>query len=415
MASSEGQSNPSTSGDAGGDHNEDYGNDYGPPLPTQEELREMEHRRLVGGEATNMMLNFAKDPKLAKYVTKWCPFHSCKGCCVKAKNPCHIHVLKPAPAGDAVQGLPEKPTTHPVVSTTVSQHHHPNDSLRLRTFKSSGIITRKDATLINNFRFQKLKEYIEGIFEIEDLAFDRYLWNIRLLEVIFGGGAQDFQGPYSKDHSMIEVYSESGKFTNGGFNASPFAAGLQVRLRSNSQRKEAQRQKLKRLIDRGLQRLIKGDQGDGMLDNEDIYSIYSDVRRDMKRIKVQTVEGKERLRKMDLFVSITEKVKQVESNEDFNSCLKTFEENFVSTNAFTTSTLEVLQAPLSHELSKPLGKDDSSKLPPLNSENEVLKVGTLSNGRVDSCGVLKSWWQVDLIPGKLDSYVDIPTTILEEL
>ncbi|MCO5564638.1 hypothetical protein L7F22_018304 [Adiantum nelumboides] len=69
MASSEGQPNPSTSEDEGGDHNEDYGNEYGPPLPTQEELREMEHCRLVG-EATNMMLNFAKDPKLAKYMTE---------------------------------------------------------------------------------------------------------------------------------------------------------------------------------------------------------------------------------------------------------------------------------------------------------------------------------------------------------
>ncbi|MCO5561212.1 hypothetical protein L7F22_014833 [Adiantum nelumboides] len=67
MASGEGHSNPSTSGDAGGDHNKDYGNEHGPPLPTQEELREMEHRRLVG-EATNMMLNFAEDPKLAKYM-----------------------------------------------------------------------------------------------------------------------------------------------------------------------------------------------------------------------------------------------------------------------------------------------------------------------------------------------------------
>ncbi|MCO5557526.1 hypothetical protein L7F22_011092 [Adiantum nelumboides] len=69
MASGEGQSNPSTSGDAGGDHHEDFGNEYGPPLPTQEELREMEHRRLVG-EATNLMLNFAKDPKLAKYMSE---------------------------------------------------------------------------------------------------------------------------------------------------------------------------------------------------------------------------------------------------------------------------------------------------------------------------------------------------------
>ncbi|MCO5570587.1 hypothetical protein L7F22_024312 [Adiantum nelumboides] len=67
MASGEGQSNPSTSRDADRDHNEDFGNEYGPPLPTQEELHKMEHRRLVG-EATNLMLNFAKDPKLAKYM-----------------------------------------------------------------------------------------------------------------------------------------------------------------------------------------------------------------------------------------------------------------------------------------------------------------------------------------------------------
>ncbi|MCO5569103.1 hypothetical protein L7F22_022810 [Adiantum nelumboides] len=69
MASGERQSNPSTSGDAGGDHNEDYGDEYGPPLPTQEELREMEHRRLVD-KATNTMLNVAKDPNLAKYMTE---------------------------------------------------------------------------------------------------------------------------------------------------------------------------------------------------------------------------------------------------------------------------------------------------------------------------------------------------------
>ncbi|MCO5596371.1 hypothetical protein L7F22_050432 [Adiantum nelumboides] len=56
-------------GDAGGEHNEDFGNEYGSPLPTEKELREMEHRRLVG-EATNMMLNFAKDPKLVKYMTE---------------------------------------------------------------------------------------------------------------------------------------------------------------------------------------------------------------------------------------------------------------------------------------------------------------------------------------------------------
>ncbi|MCO5569535.1 hypothetical protein L7F22_023249 [Adiantum nelumboides] len=69
MASGEDQWNLSTSGDAGEDHNEDFDNEYGLSLPTQEELREMEHRKLID-DATNMMLNFAKDPNLAKYMTE---------------------------------------------------------------------------------------------------------------------------------------------------------------------------------------------------------------------------------------------------------------------------------------------------------------------------------------------------------
>ncbi|MCO5590978.1 hypothetical protein L7F22_044954 [Adiantum nelumboides] len=67
-ASSEDQSNPSTSGDAGGDHNEDFGNEYGQPRPTQAEQRKMERCKLID-DATNMML-FAKDPKLTKYMTE---------------------------------------------------------------------------------------------------------------------------------------------------------------------------------------------------------------------------------------------------------------------------------------------------------------------------------------------------------
>ncbi|MCO5608963.1 hypothetical protein L7F22_063181 [Adiantum nelumboides] len=67
MASLKDQSTPSASGDAGRDHNEDFGREYGPPRPTQTEQREMERRKLIG-DATNMMLSFAKNPKLAKYM-----------------------------------------------------------------------------------------------------------------------------------------------------------------------------------------------------------------------------------------------------------------------------------------------------------------------------------------------------------
>ncbi|MCO5589458.1 hypothetical protein L7F22_043425 [Adiantum nelumboides] len=59
---------------SGRDHNEDSDREYGPPRPTQAEQREMERRKLIG-DATNMMLNFGKDPKLAKYMTDFFSGH----------------------------------------------------------------------------------------------------------------------------------------------------------------------------------------------------------------------------------------------------------------------------------------------------------------------------------------------------
>ncbi|MCO5589145.1 hypothetical protein L7F22_043111 [Adiantum nelumboides] len=69
MASRKDQSTPSASGDAGGDHKEESCREYGPPQATQAEQREMERCKLIG-DATKMMLSFAKDPKLAKYMTE---------------------------------------------------------------------------------------------------------------------------------------------------------------------------------------------------------------------------------------------------------------------------------------------------------------------------------------------------------
>ncbi|MCO5589485.1 hypothetical protein L7F22_043452 [Adiantum nelumboides] len=85
MASRKDQLTPSASGDAGRDHNEDSGREYGPPRPTQTEQREMKRRQLIG-DATKMMLSFAKDPNSAKYMTET-SFQDVHTQCKKATTP----------------------------------------------------------------------------------------------------------------------------------------------------------------------------------------------------------------------------------------------------------------------------------------------------------------------------------------
>lgn len=352
-----------------------------------------------------------------------CPFHSCKGCCVKAKNPCHIHVLKSSPAGETAQSFSATPSAHLPAASSIVRHPHPNDSLRLRTVKPLGLITRKEAAFINLLRFQKLRNYTEGVTEAEDQAFDRYMQNVSLLEGIFAGDAESLEGLSPEGHLLIEGISGSEQPVLRAVDVASLSAGLHMRLRSSSKRKEAHRQRLRRAIDRSLQKLNKGDQGDTMLENEDIYMSFTDTRRDMKRIKVQSVEGKERLRKMDVFNTTTEKVKQMENQEDLYSCLKMFEDNFVNRDAFGNpfgSTEEVPGsqevAPESSQTLDGVGHKESFKEPPVvDKGREVLKLGVFNKARVDSFGVLKSWWKVDLSLGKLDSYVDMPLSMLETL
>ncbi|KAH7423916.1 hypothetical protein KP509_12G080500 [Ceratopteris richardii] len=331
-----------------------------------------------------------------------CSFLSCKGCCVKSKNPCHIHV------GEAVQSFPEKTSPHPAPSATSLQQSNSCENLRLRTFNPPAIITKKEAAAINNLRFQKLREYREGIVESEDLAFDRYLENSRLLEVIFSG--ELLEGLSCRGHLLIDGISDSEGVSGLMVNQSLYAGKI-TRLQTNLKRKEAQRQKLKCVIEHELQSMMKSEHADSILDSGEIYSVYSDVRRDMKRIKVQTIEGKTRLRKMDIFASITEKLRQVESQDDFNSCLKVFEDNFVNIDTLSMNITELVQVPRSQEHGN-IEENGSSRSPLRESEKGAMNVGTFNVRRVDSFGVLKSWWKADLFSGSMDFCVNVPTTIL---
>ncbi|MCO5583062.1 hypothetical protein L7F22_036969 [Adiantum nelumboides] len=148
MASGEGQLNPFTSGDAGGDHNEDYGNEYGPPLPTQVELHEMEHRILVG-EATNMMLTFAKDPKLAKYMTETA-FHD-------------VHAQWKATTTSPPKPYSKKQYSEKELEEEVPQRLYSLADLRLNDIETTRFLSPVDSTLGDVRRNLQIGAVLAGV------------------------------------------------------------------------------------------------------------------------------------------------------------------------------------------------------------------------------------------------------------
>ncbi|CAN0842747.1 hypothetical protein LINGRAHAP2_LOCUS3670 [Linum grandiflorum] len=176
-----------------------------------------------------------------------CPYQSCKSCCSKAQNPCHIHVLKANPttpdnkvpaeiiisfnqaASSLATWFVEFPANCPIadrfVSTFNPSFQHPcsintnilsllliyNDSLRIFFFPSSLRVASlgqqlsnsfpqlnnaqtprsrkppmtKEAVAINQWRFSKLRERTERTLEQQNEAYERYMQNIRLLEEAF--------------------------------------------------------------------------------------------------------------------------------------------------------------------------------------------------------------------------------------
>ncbi|CAN1174763.1 hypothetical protein LINPERPRIM_LOCUS10114 [Linum perenne] len=142
-------------------------------------------------------LNKPKCIQCGNVARSRCPYQSCKSCCSKAQNPCHIHVLKAnttipdkAPPSSAThvdqQSVDLSPSTTSLrvaslrqLSNTFSQFNN------VHTPRSRKPLTKKEALAINEWRFNKLKEYREGITEKENEAFDRYMQNISLLEEAF--------------------------------------------------------------------------------------------------------------------------------------------------------------------------------------------------------------------------------------
>ncbi|RAL44553.1 hypothetical protein DM860_011830 [Cuscuta australis] len=219
-------------------------------------------------------LNKPKCIKCGNVARSRCPFQSCKSCCAKALNPCHIHVLK------GQSNLPDKAPSFgsPAVDPQSTDTSHPGASHRPASFrqlstnfaqfnnlqtplKSRKPITRKDAQVINEWRFSKLKEFRDNNIEVENEAFDRYMQNVCLLEEVFGvDSSQDRQLNHDGSSSENPKPNPEGE---------AMVSRFKLQLKSNPVRIENSRKRMQSIVEKGLQKLRKLESGEAT-DKEDI-------------------------------------------------------------------------------------------------------------------------------------------------
>ncbi|XP_006659087.1 uncharacterized protein LOC102702399 isoform X2 [Oryza brachyantha] len=196
-------------------------------------------------------LNKPKCIQCGNVARSRCPFQCCKSCCYKAQNPCHIHVLKQN------NTLPDKPlpSTAPLseqVSTNSSltgassrlaslqrlPHHFLN---ALRTKKS---LAKKDIVGINNWRFEKLKEHIQGDIDAENEAYERYTQNVGLLEETFG----------LTEDAAVEPEAEA---TSSEERMETLVSEAKVRLKSDSANLDGFKDRIATILDQKIKELLE--------------------------------------------------------------------------------------------------------------------------------------------------------------
>ncbi|CAN4078126.1 unnamed protein product [Withania somnifera] len=251
-------------------------------------------------------LNKPKCIKCGNVARSRCPFQSCKSCCAKAQNPCHIHVLK----GGST--LPEKipASGSPVVDQQFTEPSHSGShraaSLRqlssnfaqfnnLQTpLRSRRPLTRKDAQVINEWRFMKLKEYRDNNIAAENDAFDRYMQNVGLLEEVFAVNSAENEN--NEDHSIKD---DNEAMINR----------VKLQLRSDPTRIENTRKRMQYVIDQGLRKLRKLESDDNATDLSDLDALG-------KKKKAKTPEAEH----VVAFGDLIDKLNKARNEEDLKAC-----------------------------------------------------------------------------------------------
>uniref|UniRef100_A0A0D9X417 Uncharacterized protein n=1 Tax=Leersia perrieri TaxID=77586 RepID=A0A0D9X417_9ORYZ len=196
-------------------------------------------------------LNKPKCIQCGNVARSRCPFQSCKSCCYKAQNPCHIHVLKqnntlPDKPPPSTAPLSEQPSTNSPITGAASRlasmqrlpHHFLN---ALRTKKS---LVKKDIVGINKWRFEKLKEHLQEDIDAENEAYERYTQNVGLLEETFGvtedADVEPEDEPTSSEERMETLVSEA-----------------KVRLKSDSANADGFKDRIATILDQKIKELLE--------------------------------------------------------------------------------------------------------------------------------------------------------------
>ncbi|XP_073306462.1 uncharacterized protein [Primulina huaijiensis] len=282
-------------------------------------------------------LNKPKCIKCGNVARSRCPYQSCKSCCAKAQNPCHIHVLK----GNS--SLPDKvpSSSSPLLDQQSTEVSH-SGRLRqlsnnfaqfsnLTPFRSRKPLTRKDAQVINEWRFSKLKEFKDRGIETENEAFDRYTQNACLLGEVFSVNSE--HDDQFQEEQLSEVCPSSDD------NISRTVNGLKSKLRSNPVRTDNFRKKIHYIVDQGLKKIGKPELNAGSGDLE--------ISKDIDSCEIDQFPASS---------DLVDKMNQVRNEEDLQACWETATQMFGWSNK--TGIIESGDFPVLVEQD---GKSDSSQ------------------------------------------------------
>ncbi|XP_027084205.1 uncharacterized protein [Coffea arabica] len=307
-------------------------------------------------------LNKPKCIKCGNVARSRCPYQSCKSCCAKAQNPCHIHVLKGG------SNIPDKinssssPATDPQsADISHSGNSHRVASLRQlsNTFaqfnnlqtpvRSRKPLTRKDAQVINEWRFLKLKEFRDRNIEAENEAFDRYMRNVSLLEEVFcvnsalDGQSEEGSSAANTDRSVDDCNEI-------------MVPGLKLKLRSNPVRIENFRKRVQYIVDQGLRELnkLESNDGNGELGDPD------EMGNRPKKMKSSW-----RAERASALSDLIDKLNKARNEEDLKACFDMYSR--ISKRASKTSQVDSVLAEASDEqnpIDNLLHKERASYAPP---------------------------------------------------
>ncbi|XP_034672402.1 uncharacterized protein LOC117903980 [Vitis riparia] len=300
-------------------------------------------------------LNKPKCIQCGNVARSRCPYQSCKSCCAKAQNPCHIHVLK------ANATFPDRTpsSSSPLFDQQSTEVSPSGTSLRVASLRqlsnnfaqfnnvqmplrSRKPLTRKDAATINEWRFSKLKEYKNRNIEVENEAFDRYMQNISLLEEVFSVKSTP---DGTTDHGISVSDAASPNLED---NSSVMVSWLKLRLKSNPTRSDNSRKRILEIVDRGLKKL---NYVNGLNDQNELPA-------GSKRPKTGRAD------RLSALSELIDKLNKARNEEDLNSCMEMKSQIF-NTNT-ETSQAETEEVDTSTEQT---AKDD---LAPMHESNYTL-------------------------------------------